>query len=278
MITSLQNPHVKDAIRLRDRRHREKQGRIVIDGARELARAIAAGVRLAEVFVCERLCLSEDSRRVLELLPDCGANVLDVTQPVFEKLAFGQRAEGVLGVAETPVTTLDGIKLAENPLVAVLEGVEKPGNVGAVLRSADGAGVSALIVADGRTDLYNPNAIRASLGTIFTLPVAAATAADTLAWLRAHGLAVYSARVAGSALYTEVDFCRPAAIILGSEAAGLSAAWTADDITPIRLPMLGTADSLNVSAAAAVLFYEALRQRSGFRVQGSGFRGQGEAS
>jgi len=263
MITSLQNPQVKDAIRLRDRRHREKQGRIVIDGARELARAIAAGVRLVEVFVCERLCQSEDARRVLELLPACGANVLDVTEPVFEKLAFGQRAEGVLCVAETPVATLDGLKLPENPLVAVLEGVEKPGNVGAVLRSADGAGVSALIVADGRTDLYNPNAIRASLGTIFTLPVAAATAAETLAWLRCQGLAIFAARVDGSQPYTEVDLCRSAAIILGSEAAGLSAAWEGDDIIPIRLPMLGTADSLNVSAAAAVLFYEALRQRGG---------------
>ena len=278
MITSLQNLHVKNAVRLRDRRHREKQGRIVIDGARELARAIAAGVRLVEVFVCERLCESDDARRVLGLLPGCGANVLDVTEPVFEKLAFGDRAEGVLGVAETPAASLDGIKPPENPLVAVLEGVEKPGNVGAVLRSGDGAGVSALIVADGRTDLYNPNAIRASLGTIFTLPVAAATTAETLVWLRRRRLAIFAARVDGAVAYTEVDFRRPAAIVLGSEAAGLSAAWTGGDVTPIRLPMLGTADSLNVSAAAAVLFYEALRQRSGFRVQGSGFRGRDEAS
>jgi TrmH family RNA methyltransferase len=278
MITSLQNPHVKNAVALRDRRHREKQGRILIDGARELARAIAAGVRLTEVFVCERLCQSEDARRVLELLPACGTDVLDVTEPVFDKLAFGQRTEGVLGVAQTPAATLDGLKLPDSPLVAVLEGVEKPGNVGAVLRSADAAGVSALIVADGRTDLYNPNAIRASLGTIFTVPVAAATAAETLAWLRRQGLAIFAARVDGSLPYTEADFCQPAAIILGSEAAGLSAAWAAEDIIAVRLPMLGMADSLNVSAAAAVLFYEALRQRTGFRVQGSGARGQGEAS
>jgi TrmH family RNA methyltransferase len=261
MITSRQNPLVKDAVRLRDRRHREKQGRIVIDGARELGRAIRAGVRLRHVFVCEALCQSEDARRVLEMLSDAGAEVIDVTEPVFSKLAFGERTEGVLGVAETPAASLDRVRLPENPLVAVLEGVEKPGNVGAVLRSADGAGVSALVVADGGTDLYNPNAIRASLGTIFTVPVAAATTGETLAWLREHGLAVYCARVAGSEPYTEADLRRPAAIVLGSEAAGLSAAWSADDITPIRLPMLGVADSLNVSATAAVLFYEALRQR-----------------
>ncbi len=262
MITSLRNPHVKNAVRLRGRRHREKERRILIDGARELSRAVAAGVRLVEVFACRPLCRSEDARRVLELLPGCGAGVFEVTEPVFEKLAFGDRTDGVLGVAETPAGTLDGLTLAENPLVAVLEGVEKPGNVGAVLRSADGAGVSALIVADGRTDLYNPNAIRASLGTIFTVPVAKATTAETLAWLRRQGIAIYAARVDGSMLHAQADFRRPAAIVLGSEAAGLTGAWAADDITPLRIPMLGAGDSLNVSAAAAVLFYEALRQRA----------------
>jgi len=260
-ITSQQNPRVKRAARLRDRRQRDKQGRILIDGARELARAIESGVRLVEVFACPSLCQSEDARRVLGGLADCGAEVLDVSQAVFEKLAFGGRAEGVLGVAATPGTALSDLRLPENPLVAVLEGVEKPGNVGAVLRSADGAGLAAVIVADAGSDLYNPNAIRASLGTIFTLPVAAAGSAETLAWLRHQELAIYAARVDGSVAYTEVDYRRPAAIVLGSEAAGLSAAWPAEEVTSIRLPMLGQADSLNVSAAAAVLFYEARRQR-----------------
>jgi RNA methyltransferase, TrmH family len=271
-ITSLQNPHVKDAVKLRDHRGRQSQRRILIDGARELTRAVEAGVRLRAAFVCPALCESTDAQRVLTLLPGTGAEVFDVPRAVFEKLAFGQRAEGVLGVADTPgseLARLDAIvfqtragKPPMAPLVAVLEGVEKPGNVGAVLRSADGAGVSALIVADGGTDLYNPNAIRASLGTIFTVPVAAASTAETLAWLRAKGLAIYAARVGGAAPYTEVDYRRPAAIVLGSEARGLSAAWSAEDITAIGLPMLGVADSLNVSATAAVLFYEARRQRA----------------
>jgi TrmH family RNA methyltransferase len=261
IITSLQNPRVKDAVRLCDRRHREKQGRIRIDGARELFRAIEAGVRLVEVFVCERLCESEDAQRVLAKLSGCEATILEVTEPVFEKLAFGDRTEGVFGVAAAPRPGLSDLALPDVPLVAVLEGVEKPGNVGAVLRSGDAAGLSALIVADGRTDLYNPNAIRASLGTIFTLPVCTATAADALDWLRRQDLAVYAARVDASVPYTVADFRRPAAIVLGSEAEGLSAVWTADDVTPIALPMLGAADSLNVSATAAVLFYEALRQR-----------------
>jgi TrmH family RNA methyltransferase len=262
LIASLQNPHVKDAVKLRDRRHREKQGRILIDGARELQRAEAGGVRLIEVFVCEPLCRSEDARQLLSNLPSSGATIYQVAEPVFAKLAFGERAEGVLGVAATPETSLARLRLPDLPLVAVFEGVEKPGNVGAVVRSADGAGVSALVAADAQTDLYNPNAIRASLGTIFTVPVAAATAADTLAWLRRRGLAIFAARVDGSIPYTEADFRGPAAIVLGSEAKGLSFAWSGPDVTAVRLPMAGVADSLNVSAAAAVLFYEARRQRS----------------
>jgi TrmH family RNA methyltransferase len=164
-------------------------------------------------------------------------------------------------VADLPKPVLETLKLPENPLVAVLEGVEKPGNVGAVLRSADGAGVSALLTADARTDLFNPNAIRASLGTIFTMPVCQAAASDVLAWLRAQHLQILAARVEGSVPYTEVDYRRPTAIVLGNEAEGLTDLWSADDITAIQLPMLGIADSLNVSTAAAILFYEARRQR-----------------
>jgi len=260
-ITSPQNPRVKAAVRLRDRRHREKQGRIRIDGARELHRAIRAGVTPIEVFVCESLCTDDEGRRALASVAACRAEVIPVSEPVFAKLAFGDRADGLLGVAPVPTTTLADCTLPENPLVAVLEGIEKPGNVGAVVRSADAAGVAALVVADGRTDLFNPNAIRASLGTIFTLPVRTATAAATREWLRERGLTIYAARVDGSVEYTDADFRGPAALVLGSEAEGLTGVWRDDDVVPIRLPMLGAADSLNVSAAAAVLFYEALRQR-----------------
>ncbi len=264
-ITSLQNPRVKDVVRLRHRRHRQKQGRILIDGARELGRAIDAGVELVEVFVCKPLCTSAEARAVAARLDDCPAETCQISRGVFAKLAFGHRTEGVLGVAIAPPARLEDISLAGTPLVAVLEGVEKPGNVGAVLRSADAAGLSALVLADPQTDLYNPNAIRASLGTIFTLPVATATTEETIGWLGRHELAVLAARVDGSVPYTEVDFRRPAAIVLGSEAAGLGSAWSGRRITPVRLPLLGAADSLNVAAAAAVLFFEALRQRTSTR-------------
>jgi TrmH family RNA methyltransferase len=200
--------------------------------------------------------------------------MLHVSPEVFAKLAFGNRAEGVVGVAHTPSTTMrdvgESLRGEQTPLIAVLEGIEKPGNVGAVLRSADAAGVSALVAADGGTDLYNPNAIRASVGTIFTVPVCTASSAETLAWLTAHNLTIYAAWVDAEIEYTAADFTHPCAIVLGSEADGLSSFWRAGPvgatgmgggITSIKLPMLGVADSLNVSTAAAVLFYEALRQR-----------------
>ena len=262
IITSLQNPRVKNAVRLREGRHRQKQGRILIDGARELGRAIDAGIELVEVFVCRPLCSGAEDRAVLDAVSHSTADVLTLSEPVFEKLAFGDRAEGLVAVAVTPETDLARLDLPESPLVAVLEGVEKPGNLGAVVRTADAAGLSAVVAADPRTDLYNPNAIRASLGTIFTMPVAAAANEETLPWLRRHELSVYAARVDARTLYSEVDFRRGSAIVLGSEARGLTAAWGAEWITPVRLPMQGAADSLNVSATAAVLFYEAHRQRT----------------
>lgn len=261
LITSLHNPLVKNVVRLRTGRHRAKQGRFVIDGAREIRRALEANVDLTDVFVCEPLCQSDDRRQVLAAIGHTQAQRHDVTPEVLDKLSYGQRNEGMLAVASAPRRNLADLRLPENALLAVLEAVEKPGNVGAVLRSADAAGVHAVVVADPHTDLYNPNTIRASLGTVFTMQVVAASAEETLRWLREGGVNVYAARVDGQREYTEVDLTRPAALVLGSEAEGISDVWRAGDVTGIRLPMQGRADSLNVSATAAVLFYEAQRQR-----------------
>jgi TrmH family RNA methyltransferase len=260
-ITSLQNQRVKDAAKLRDRRERRKQGRILIDGAREIRLAIDAHVELIEVFVCEALCHSSDCRRLIEQLATLPIRQSRVASAVFEKLAFGDRAEGVLAVAKALERAMADLALPASPLVAVLEGAEKPGNIGAVLRSADAAGVSALVVADPRTDLFNPNTIRASLGAIFTVPGCCAAAADVRDWLVRQRISIFAVRVDAETLYTDADFTQPTAIVLGSEAEGLSTIWKGPNIAPIRLPMSGRTDSLNVSATAAVLFYEALRQR-----------------
>jgi TrmH family RNA methyltransferase len=185
-----------------------------------------------------------------------------VSEPVLAKLAFGGRAEGVVLVIRLPGRSLADLDLGTDPLLLVIEGVEKPGNIGAVLRSADGAGVTAVIAASPRTDLSNPNAIRASAGTIFVMPIAAAPSEAVLAWLREHRIRIVAARVGAAVGYTEADLTGPLAIVLGAEAAGLTDTWTGPDVEPIGIPMAGVADSLNVSISAAILAYEARRQRN----------------
>jgi len=261
-ISSLQNPRVKGAIRLRTRKHRQRQGLCLIDGIRELERAVSKQVKILELFICFAKCSETHTQTLRSLIDRIDAEIVHVSENVLEKMAFGDRAEGMVAVAQTPEKTLSQIKLPQNAIVAVIEGVEKPGNIGAVLRSADAAGIDALVVADCRTDLFNPNAVRASMGTIFTVPVAEATSLETLEWLRRQKFNIYAARVDGTIPYTMLDYRAPSAIALGSETDGLTKVWRAEDINAIRLPMQGIADSLNIAATGTVLFYEALRQRS----------------
>ena len=261
VLTSAANPRVKAAIALRDRRERDRLGLTLVDGTRELRRALDAGATVPEAFVCEPLLAGVDARAVLDGLEAGGAIVHSVSESLLRKLAFGERLEGVVGVVRIPPLELARLTLTDDPIVVVIEGVEKPGNVGAVLRSVDGAGADALIAADPRTDLFNPNVVRASAGTVFSVPIAAASTGATLVWLAARGLRILAARVDGERLYSDVDLSGPLAIALGAEADGLSAAWTAPGIEGVRLPMLGIADSLNLSVTAAILLYEARRQR-----------------
>jgi RNA methyltransferase, TrmH family len=262
-ITSRQNPRVKEAARLRTARARKQQGRFLIDGAREITRAAAAGIHCVEAFVCEALCDSIDCQNAVDAVTSAKAEIFSVTADVYAKLAFGDREDGIIVVAETPQRRLQDLQLPAAPRVAVLEGIEKPGNIGAILRSADAAGMDAVVIADAVGDLYNPNTIRASLGTVFRDNVCEATSAETIAWLDQVGVPIFAARPDAEMLYTDADMRRGAAIVLGSEAAGLSPAWSGEKVVAVRLPMHGLADSLNVSTSAAVLFYEALRQRPG---------------
>jgi TrmH family RNA methyltransferase len=261
ILTSLANPRIKAVNALRDRRERDRTGRTVVDGAREIRRAIDAGADLVEVFVCEPLLAGPDARAALDSLRDRGLPVQATSEPVFAKLAFGERSEGLVAIARIPSLGLDDLALPADPMVAVVEGVEKPGNLGAILRSADGAAVDAVIAASPRTDLFNPNAIRASAGTIFTVPLAAGPTPGVLTWLRDRGLRIVAARVDAAQAYTDVDMTGPLALVVGAEAEGLGDAWSVPDVVAVHLPMLGIADSLNVSVSAAILFYEARRQR-----------------
>ena len=261
-LTSLTNPRVKAAVRLRDRREREATGLTIVDGPRELLRALEGGVEVAEAFVCDELVRSDEAREAVGRLATTGFT--SVSEAVIGKLAFGDRSDGVVAIVRSPSTSLEALiaALPAEPLVVVVEAVEKPGNLGAILRTADGAGVDAVIAADARTDLFNPNAIRASLGTIFALPVAAGPSVAVLEALAGLGVRLVAARVDAERAYTEADLRGALGLVLGSEAEGLHSAWDDPRVEPVRIPMRGAADSLNVSVAAAVLLYEALRQRS----------------
>ncbi|NIL96210.1 MAG: RNA methyltransferase [Planctomycetales bacterium] len=262
-IHSPQNARIKAAARLRRGAHRARQGKTLIDGIRELNRALDAGVAIEEAFYCPDSGEIEQIGELLRRLDSTRCQVFPVRPEVLAKLAYGQRAEGPVGVAVPPQTRLHDLQLPPNPLVAVLEGVEKPGNLGAIIRTAEAAGLAAVVVADPRTDLYNPNTIRASLGTVFRMPLCTAKTDELLPWLQAAGMQICAARVDGQRLYTELDFSGPTALLLGAEATGLSDAWPAAEVVSIQIPMCGISDSLNVAATAAVLFYEAHRQRSG---------------
>ena len=266
MIESPANPRIKAALRLRERRERDATGLTLVDGGREALRAMEAGAVIELAFVCPPLLASREAKRVAEKLNQSfgpfGASIeyVEVTERAFERLAYGDRADGVVLVVRTPRAGLEDLQPPSDPLVVVTEDVEKPGNVGAILRSADAVGADA-VIASGGTDLFNPNVIRASVGTVFTMPVAAASASATVAWLRDRGIRIIVSLVDGKRLHVEADLRGPVAIVLGSEATGLSEAWRGPDVESVRLPMAGVADSLNVSAAAAVLLYEAWRQR-----------------
>jgi TrmH family RNA methyltransferase len=271
-IDSVSNPRLRTALSLRDRREREAAGRTLVDGARESRRALEAGARVLTAFVAPDLLVGEDGRAALALARKRGVEVVELGARAFERLAYGDRADGIVLLVETPPTELGsflGETLDHPPLVVVTEGLEKPGNLGAILRSLDGAGGDGLI-AIGGTDPFNPNVIRASVGTVFGVPIASAAAGEALAWLRAHRVRPIAARVDATPLHTEADLTGPLAIVLGSEAEGLSAAWRGEEIEAVRLPMLGIADSLNVSVAAAILLYEARRQRDAARTGDTG--------
>lgn len=260
MIESPHNPAIRAAVALRARRDRVESGLTLVDGVRECRRAIDAGVVIESAFTCHPLIDSDEALEAMAALRARAVEPVEVSERAFSKLAFGDRAEGIVLVVRTPSTELGGLHVGASSLILVTEDVEKPGNLGAIIRTADAAGCDAVIAIDG-TDLFNPNVIRASIGTVFSMPLAAAPADAAISWLRQHGIRIVAARVDAERVYSEAELRWPLAIVLGSEAVGLSDAWRQPDIEGVYLPMLGVADSLNVSATAAILAFEARRQR-----------------
>ncbi len=262
-ITSTQNPRIKSLLRLRNRRSRDREQKFLIEGFRELTRAQAAGFPVETVFFCPAWFQGANERALLERCRAGGAELIETSREVFARVSYRDRPEGLLAVAPQQRRGLEALPPARGKarFILVAEGIEKPGNLGTILRSADAAGVDAVIVCDGRTDIYNPNTVRASIGTLFTVPVLEAESRAARARLRREGIRILAASPGAARVYTEVDCTGDLAIAVGSEQYGLTPEWIEGADLPVRIPMAGVADSLNVSAAAIVLLYEVVRQR-----------------
>jgi TrmH family RNA methyltransferase len=256
-ITSAQNPKIRNLLLLQEKsKARREQGLFVVEGRRELEHCLEAGFTVRTVFVCPALAGEETLSSAREPL------TIEIPESLYRKVAYRDSTEGIIAEVEARERSLEDLKLRENPLIMVLESVEKPGNLGAVLRSADAAGADAVIVCDPLTDLYNPNLIRASLGGVFTVPTVCASSAETIAWLRARGIRILTAQLQDSSWYYDTDMTGGTALIMGTESTGLTNIWREAADAHIKIPMLGRLDSLNVSVSAAILLFEAVRQRN----------------
>lgn len=265
IISSVQNPKIKSLLALQQKSsERRKAGLFVVEGQRELFHCIEAGIEVDTIFYCPQLQLSTSSDNALQVESiHAVRGAYEVSEHVYNKVAYRGGTEGVIAEVKTPSRSLSDLRLSKHPLIVVLESVEKPGNLGAVLRSADAAGADAVVVCDPLTDLYNPNLIRSSVGAIFTMQCVTCATADCIRFLKEKGICILTAQLQDSKLYYDTDMTKGTAIVMGTESTGLTNAWRDAADAHIRIPMNGCLDSLNVSVSAAILLFEAVRQRQG---------------
>jgi len=253
-ITSLQNPKIKYIVKLReDKRQRQKDGVMLVEGYDELTLALGSGLKAQSLLTAPEL--------VARSIDIPAADVTTVTRAVFEKISYRDNPDGWLGIFPIPKITLEDLKMSDVPLVIVAESVEKPGNLGAILRTADAAKVDAVIVCDPRVDLWNPNVVRASRGAVFTVPTVEVDSQTALAWLKSRKMRVLAATPSAEVLYTDINLKEPVAITVGTEDEGLTDFWMQNANIKVHIPMMGKVNSLNVSIATALITYEAVRQR-----------------
>lgn len=260
IITSAQNPKVKNAAQLRDKKGRDSQKLMLIDGYRALNLALKNNFAVKELYYCEKL-FKPNEEKLLKAAQARGIAIFHLSEKAFAKVSYGDNPDGLVAVARQEKKELADLPLGKSALYLILDSVEKPGNLGAILRTADAAAVTAVIVCDAQTDLYNPNVIRSSRGAIFTVPAVQSPGKAVLAWLKANQIKLIAATGFAATDYTTADFSSPCAIVLGSEDKGISPQWLNAADLKIKIPMSGQVDSLNVSVAAAIVLYEAVRQR-----------------
>ena len=259
-ITSLQNPLIKNILLLQEKpRERKEQNLFIIEGYREIRLSLFAGFDISTLLYCPELISKQTESRLEDTV--ASFECISCSPEIFNRVAYRKNTGGYIALARQKHLSFDELQLSNAPLILVLESVEKPGNLGAVLRTADAAGLDAVIISDPKTDIYNPNTIRSSIGCIFTVPVVTGTSVDTLNWLRSGKIKIFGTALTAEKFYHETDLRQPCALIMGSEATGLSDIWLngADDL--IKIPMRGKIDSMNVSASAAIVVFEAMRQR-----------------
>ncbi len=260
-IESPQNPRVKTAVKLRKGKVRQQMGRTLVEGYREILRATESGWRFEELYLCPALFLDLEAPQLVAAIQQHGTPVFQCSEAAFRKMSYRETPDGLLALSPLVGKKLSELNLPANPLILIAEDLEKPGNLGTILRTADATGVDAVIACDHKTDINNPNVIRSSIGTLFFMPVAEATTQETLAWLKENEIQSVAAVPAAPQSYTDVDMRGGTAIVVGAEDEGLSETWKIHSDIQSSIPMLGRNDSLNVSTAAAIMLYEAVRQR-----------------
>lgn len=266
IISSVQNARIKHVVALQQKSSlRREEGLFVVEGQREIEHCKACGYEMEELYFCPSRLETLEILENLESLGYLGSLgtpiTIKVTPTVYEKMAYRESTEGIIAVAKCKEHRLKDLHLKDNPLIVVLESVEKPGNLGAILRTAEAANVDAVIVCDPLTDLYNPNLIRASIGGVFSVPVAVCTSQECITFFKERNISILTAQLQDSYDYYDYDMTRAVAIVMGTESTGLTDQWREAADAHIRIPMLGRLDSLNVSVSAAILMYEAVRQR-----------------
>lgn len=262
-ITSLQNPHIKNCVRLHTRKERDRQRKMLIEGYRAILRALQNGYPIDALYYCPALFFGDNEVALLALVAEAGVPLFAVGEGPFRKMTARPRPDGMLAIGPQRCRPLRDYSPGQAEFLLVAEAIEKPANLGSMIRAADGAGIDALIVCAPRTDVFHPDVVRASVGTFFTLPLLAAEPKETVQWCKAHGIVTVAATPQAETLYTDVDLRGPVAIVVGNEQVGLSDTWLARADRHVKLPMFGQIDSLNVAVAAALLLYEVVRQREG---------------
>ncbi|GEC79831.1 TrmH family RNA methyltransferase [Flavobacterium aquatile] len=257
-ITSSQNPFIKSLVQLQEKaKSRKQSGTFLIEGKREIELAIKGNYELETVLFLPELISEEQLTKLSKL----GINLIEINKEVYQKLAYRDTTEGIIAVAKTKSLALQDLELPKNPLILVMESIEKPGNIGAMLRTCDAANIDAVIIANPKTDLYNPNIVRSSVGCLFTNQIATGSTEDVIKFLKEKNIAIFGATLQNSNFYHTQDYTIPTALVVGTEATGLTQAWRDAATQNVIIPMQGEIDSMNVSVASAILLFEAKRQR-----------------